>query len=98
MSDERNARRPEMRIGLGTGNLSGEFRRESSENSRRMYAGFFKDAALEQRHPATAAIGAGRVLALPGRGNEAAGRRTPRCERAGAIDFKRLEGGADFGL
>ena len=91
MGDERNARRPEMRIGLGARNSLGEFRRESSVNSRRMHAGFFKDAAFEQRilpPPPSAPVASLRCQGVKTNRPGAAGSRSYRAGQSASSSWK----------
>src|SRR5579863_2419523 len=98
MGDQRNAGGPEMRIGLGAGNLLSKFRRERAVDGGGMNAGLFEDAAMQQGHFAAAAIGAQCILALPGRDDERARRAIRRRERAGTIALQSFEGRANLRL
>ena len=84
MRDQRNARRPEARIGVGAGDVLAEFRRELAMHGRAMHADLLEHAAVHHRHHAAAARLAGMVGALPGRALETARRAIGQRRRPAA--------------
>src|SRR5579883_1573638 len=95
MRDQRQAGGPEARIALGAFDLRCEFRRESPEHDRRMYARLFEQAAAQKGHAAAAARRAGMVGARPWLQFEPPG---PGAVAAGRFVLERLERGDEPAL
>ena len=70
MGDQRNARRPESRVGVGAGNLLAELGRELAEDGGDVDADLLEQASIHHRHDAAAARSAGMVAARPRRAHE----------------------------
>ena len=88
VGDDRQARRPEARVGLAAGNSLGEFRRQSAEHGRGVDAHLLEQAAAQHRHASPTARRAGAVEAAPRFDDEAARRDARR--RQGAFVLERF--------
>ena len=94
MGDQRDARRPEIRIIRRTGNLRTKLRREFAMHGRAVHADLLEQPPVHHRHDAAAPGLAGVVGTIPRRADETS--YVTGIERSGRVVFQLFKSRADI--